>query len=266
MKADQALRASIDAAAVTVGWSLGGWRAVYLREMLLFRRKALRPGYVLSAMVVPLLYLVVFGFGLGRSVKVGGAPYLEFLLPGLVAMSAMNNSYSWAATTLNLHRLYFKTFQTLMQAPITPADIVVGEVLAASSKGLFAASLLVVPGVLMGALRVTPLFVAAVLLTCLAFAALGVIVGMLAKTHEDTATYNNFFIMPMAFLGGTFFPVNAVPPAFRFLFHLIPLTHATRLLRSPRLEGGAIASAALLALFAAGLFLAGVRMVARYDE
>jgi ABC-type polysaccharide/polyol phosphate export permease len=171
------------------------------------------------------------------------------------------------ATTLNLDRLYFKTFQTAMLAPITPLDIVVGEVLAGATKGSFAALLLVIPGALLpGGLHVTPLFVGALLLTCVAFAALGVIVGMLAKTHEDTATYNNFFITPMAFFGGTFFPVESLPGVLRPVMHLIPLTHATRLLRATRLDAAAAGSALVLALFAGGLFLAGVRMVSRYDE
>lgn len=271
MKGDEIAAVPIDGAVTSDerprAWWQAGWLAVYLREMLLFRRKVLRPGYVLSAMVVPVMYLVVFGFGLGRSVQVRGTSYLSFLLPGLVAMSAMTNSYSWVANSLNLHRLYFKTFQSLIQAPISPMGIMLGEVLSGATKGLFAALMLILPGLFLpGGLRVGPLFVGALLLTCFAFASLGVVVGMMVKTHEDAATYNNFFITPMAFFGGTFFPVEAAPAGLRAVMELIPLTHATRLLRATGLEGGVTLSVALLALFAAVLFLLGARMIARYDE
>ncbi|TAN35314.1 ABC transporter, partial [Patescibacteria group bacterium] len=85
--------------------------------MLLFRRKLLRLGYLFSAMVVPVIYLIAFGLGLGKSVRLSGYDYLTFLIPGLVAMSSMNNSYTWVASALNLNRLYFKTFQVFVQAP-----------------------------------------------------------------------------------------------------------------------------------------------------
>jgi len=116
------------------------WYPIYLKEMLLFKRKLFKLGYLFSAMVVPVIYLVAFGFGLGRSVQTGRGTYLDFLIPGLVAMSSMNNSYAWVASSLNLNRLYFKTFQVLVQAPISPFSIMIGEVLAGITKGLFAPS------------------------------------------------------------------------------------------------------------------------------
>ncbi|MCX7723614.1 MAG: ABC transporter, partial [Thermodesulfovibrio sp.] len=107
------------------------WYPVFLKEMLHFKRKLLRLGYIFSAMMAPIIYLVTFGLGLGKTVKLSeGTDYLTFLLPGLVAMSSMNNSYSWVASSLNLSRLYFKTFQVYIQSPIKPFSIMIGEVMA----------------------------------------------------------------------------------------------------------------------------------------
>jgi len=122
------------------------WYPVFLKEILHFRRKLLKLGYIFSAMVIPIIYLVAFGLGLGRRVNVGGMDYLSFLIPGLVAMSSMNNSYSWVASSLTLNRLYFKTFQIFIQAPIRPSAIMAGEVLAGMAKGLFASSLIIIVG------------------------------------------------------------------------------------------------------------------------
>ena len=91
-----------------------GWYPIFLREMLLFRRKLLKLGYLFSAMISPVIYLIAFGFGLGKSVQISGTGYLAFLIPGLVAMSSMNNSYTWVSSALNLNRLYFKTFQVFI--------------------------------------------------------------------------------------------------------------------------------------------------------
>ena len=187
-----------------------GWYPVFLREMLLFKHKLLRLGYVASAMVTPIIYLIAFGLGLGRNVNMEGTTYIAFLIPGLAAMTSMNNSYSWMASSLNLNRIYYKTFQILVQAPISPASILLGEVFSGMAKGLFASLLIIATGFLAApGFSVSLLFVTALLLNCFLFSSLGVIVGMRAVSHEDTSTYSNFFIMPMAFLSGTFFQVDA---------------------------------------------------------
>ena len=106
------------------------WYPIFLREMLLFRRQLLKISYLFSAMLIPIIYLLTFGLGLGRMVQIEGADYLSYLIPGLVAMTSMMNSYTWVANALNLNRLYFKNFQVFIQAPIRPSAIMVGEVLA----------------------------------------------------------------------------------------------------------------------------------------
>ena len=156
----------------------GDWYPIFLREMLLFRRKLLKIGYLFSAMLVPIIYLLTFGLGLGRSVQIQGSDYLTYLIPGLVAMSSMNNSYTWVASSLNLNRLYFKTFQVFIQAPIKSSSIMVGEVLAGMAKGLFASGLILIVGLIAAhSLFITPLFVLTLLLNCFLFASLGVITG-----------------------------------------------------------------------------------------
>ncbi|HSB51137.1 MAG TPA: ABC transporter permease [Dissulfurispiraceae bacterium] len=243
------------------------WYPVFLREMLLFRRKLLRAGYLFSAMVVPVIYLVTFGLGLGRNVTIHGTDYLTFLVLGLVAMSSMNNSYSWVASALTLNRLYFKTFQIFVQAPIRPVSLMTGEVLAGMVKGLFASSLIAAVGyVTSPSFSLSALVVFTVFLNCFVFASLGVISGMLAKSHEDTATYQNFFILPMAFFSGTFFPVDNLPGFLKFLVHIMPLTHTNVLVRKTALDGEAFTSMIVLAAFGAVFFCCGTILISRYRE
>ncbi len=243
------------------------WYPIFLREMLLFRRRLLRLGYLFSAMVVPIIYLFAFGLGLGSRVEMGGMDYLSYLIPGLVAMSSMNNSYTWVASNMNLNRLYFKTFQLFVQAPIHSSSIMVGEVLAGMVKGLFASALLIVVGLFSSSrFSITALFMVTLLLNCFLFASLGVITGMVSKSHEDTATYSNFFIMPMAFFSGTFFPVDRMPAVLKAVIYVLPLTHANIVIRKSALDPEGILSLLILIGYAAAFFLYGSARIRKYSE
>lgn len=243
------------------------WYPVFLREMLLFKRKLLKLGYLFSAMMVPIIYLVTFGLGLGRNVRMGGADYLTYLIPGLVAMSSMTNSYTWVASTLNLDRLYFKTFQITVQSPIRSSAIMIGHVLAGMVKGLFASGLILLVGFIAAkGFHITALFIVTLLLNGFMFASMGVIVGMVTKSHEDTSTYNNFFIMPMSFFSGTFFPVDRMPGFLKALISVLPLTHTNILIRKSALDAGGVVSLAVIITYAVIFFICGSRLIKRYSE
>ncbi|MDD5169079.1 MAG: ABC transporter permease [Syntrophales bacterium] len=243
------------------------WYPVFLKEILHFRRKLLKLGYLFSAMVVPIIYLIAFGFGLGGRVRVGDMDYLTFLIPGLVAMSSMNNSYTWVSSTLNLNRVYFKTFQIFVQAPIKPSSIMTGEVLAGMVKGLFASTLIMIVGFVASPhFSITRFFMTALLLNCFLFANLGVIIGMRTKSHEDTATYSNFLIMPMAFFCGTFFPVDRIPAFLKGVIYLLPLTHTNILIRKTTMDPEAWVSLAVMAVYALAFFIYGSKLIREYSE
>ena len=243
------------------------WFPVFYREILIFERRLLRLGYVVSAFLMPLLYLLAFGLGLGRQVNVSGGTYLNYLLPGLVAMSSMINSFTWVANGLTMGRLYFQTFQVYVQAPVSAADIVWGQVAAGVVRGLFSSLILLVLGVLIGSgLNLNLLFLLSLLVNCLLFAALGVVVGMRSKSHEDTANFSNFFIMPMAFFSGTFFPVHQMPWALQIIVSCLPLTHTNHLLRFPVWDLRALISLGVLAAYCAVSLVLAIFLVRRYSE
>lgn len=246
---------------------IGGTWAIFLREMLIFRKKFLRLGYLFSAMMMPLVYLAAFGLGLGRSVRIGDGDYLAFLIPGLVAMSSMNNSYNWVASALNLNRLYYKTFQVFVQAPVPASSILAGQILAGMIKGLFASLLIIVAGLISaGPAFISAPFLCALVLNCFLFASLGVITGMVTKSHEDTSTYTNFIITPMAFFSGTFFPIDALPAALRYLLAIMPLTHTNIVIRKASFDAEGLISLAVLAAYSIICFAFGSRLIRTYSE
>jgi Nod factor-specific ABC transporter NodJ protein len=244
------------------------WYPVFLKEMLHFKRKLLRMGYIFSAMMAPIIYLITFGVGLGRTVRLSeGTDYLTFLLPGLVAMSSMNNSYSWVASSLNLSRIYFKTFQVYIQSPVKPFSIMIGEVLAGMVKGLFASLLIIVVGfVVPSKFSINLIFVVTLLLNCFMFASLGVITGMITKSHEDTATYSNFFIMPMAFFSGTFFSIDRIPAIFKPMIYIMPLTHTNILIRKTFIDIEGLISLIVIIFYCFCFFIIGSTLMKKYSE
>ncbi len=243
------------------------WYPIFLREMLQFKKKLFRLGYIFTSMMVPLLYLLAFGLGLGRTVQVSGESYFNYLLPGLVAMSSMNNSYNWIASGLNLSRLYFKTFQILVQAPIASTSIITGYVISGMVRGLFASLMIILVGLLAGTgFHLSFIFVGTLLLNCFLFSNLGVIVGMITKNHEDTSTYANFFILPMVFFSGTFFPIDRMPTLLKGIILCLPLTHTNILIRKSFLDSQAWLAIVVMAAYAALFFIIGSRMIKNYSE
>ncbi|MEJ5348354.1 MAG: ABC transporter permease [Desulfosoma sp.] len=207
----------------------GAWAAVYLREILILRRRLFRQ--VLSWSVAPLLYLVAFGYGMGRHVHVQGSDYLEFLIPGLAAMTSMTQAFA-IGSEINIARFYWHIFEEFQAAPISHVDYVLGEVLAGVTRAMLAGLVIIGLGALFGVfLSYNILFWAAFILNSLVFSGLAVALAMLVKSHADQAFMSNFIITPMAFLGGTFFPLAHLPVWAQKMLQFLPITHATSAMR-----------------------------------
>ncbi len=211
-----------------------GWNAVYYREILILRRRFSR--MLASMSVSPLLYLIAFGYAMGGHVQVAGHTYTEFLIPGLVAMSSMTQAFG-IASEINIARFYWHIFEEFQASPISSAAYVTGEVLAGITRALMGVCVILTMGAIFGVfLSYTPLFWLAILLNSFTFASLAVALAMLVKSHADQAMINSFVITPMAFLGGTFFPVERLPVWAQKILFFLPLTHATRSIRSVAFE------------------------------
>jgi len=207
-----------------------GWSAVYLREFIILKRRL--PKLIPAWSVSPLLYLIAFGYAVGQHVNVGEHSYLEFLLPGLVAMAGMTQAFS-IASEINISRFYWHIFDEFQSAPISNLAYVVGEVAAGITRALMASSVILVLGALFGVvLSYNLLFWTALLLNCFVFSSLAVGCAMHVKSHADQTLLTNFIITPMAFLGGTFFPLSQLPQWGQKLLEVLPLTHAAHAVRA----------------------------------
>ncbi len=207
-----------------------GWTAVYLRELFILRRRLAK--LIPSWSVSPLLYLIAFGYAVGRHVAVGNHSYLEFLIPGLVAMASMTQAFA-ISSEINIARFYWYIFDEFQSAPISNLAYVLGEVLAGMTRAFLAGLVILILGACFGVvLSYNPLFWAALLLNSFVFASLAVGCAMNVRSHADQTLLTNFIITPMAFLGGTFFPLSQLPGWGQNLLQLLPLTHAAHAVRA----------------------------------
>ncbi len=236
------------------------WFPVYWRELLILRRRLLRQ--LASMSVAPVLYLLAFGVGMGRDVLVQGRPYLEFLIPGLIAMNTMMQSFA-IATEINVARFYWGIFEEFQAAPISDASYVLGETLAGITRALMSVLLILVIALAAGVrLSYNPYFWLAILLTAWFFAALAIALAMIVKSHADQALLTSFVITPMAFLSGTFFPLENMPAWLKHILRLLPLTPATEAIRTAAFgQTPRWAPYLILLVLGAGAFLLAVNFV-----
>jgi ABC-2 type transport system permease protein len=236
---------------------------IFWKDMLLIRKKPWK--FLASSMVTPILYLVTFGWGLGRGMSMAGGSYLDFVLPGLLALSAMNNSFGPVSTSVNVSKLYTKTIEEVLVSPVGPWSIALGRALSGTVRGIFSAFLLLIVGLVSGVhMILSPYIVLVLALTAFCFASAAVAAAIVAKSHEDMSNFNSFVIIPMSFLAGTFFSPDKMPEPFRSMILVYPLTHANILLRS--FARGAVPdviSVIILAAYAAFFFYLAGRMLKR---
>jgi len=247
--------------------SLKGAMPIFVREMQLFRNKLKRPTYVVSALVTPLMYMLVFGLGLGRQVHIADGSYLAFLIPGLMGMTAMNNAFNWVASAINFSRFYYRTWPLVILAPVTPLAIAAGNVAAGMARGIIATLLVGLAGLAVG-WRPQPTLVLplTLLIETACFSALGVLVGVKTRCSEEHMTYANFLITPMGFFCGTFFPLDNLPHWLACPMYLLPLTQANIALRQHGFSVETVVALSSLAALALVLLALAVRAVASYTE
>ena len=205
------------------------------RDWVVLRRRMKK--FILSRLVTPVLYLVAFGWGLGRSITPESGTYLDFLVPGIIALNTMNVSYM-SATTVHAEKIYHKSLENYLTAPIEPAAFVIGKILSAVIRSFISTGLILIIAVIFDAklnflfdFGLVTEFFTVIFLNSAIFACVGFCAAMYVKTFEELSQVNTYFLMPMSFLCGTFFSTAQLPDFLRIFIELLPLTHTSEMLR-----------------------------------
>jgi ABC-2 type transport system permease protein len=238
---------------------LRGLWAITLKDL---RTYYLKPPNISWGILFPVAFVLAFALRSPGDVR--------SLVPGLLALTVLFGTTSMEAIVIVFERR-IGSLERLLLAPMRLPALLAGKLLSGMVFGLTVALVvLVVALAVYGAGSVHwPLLVLALLLAAAAFSALGALVSVAVKEVFEAQTLANFIRFPMMFLGGVFVPVEALPRSLQVVARALPLTYAVEALRTA-LAGGPFGHAALdlavLAAFAALLFVLAVRILARRLE
>ncbi|MFG1347151.1 ABC transporter permease [Xanthobacter autotrophicus DSM 431] len=200
-------------------------RAIYMFEMNRLKRTLGQS--VVSPVLSTSLYFVVFGSAIGgRMAEVGGVPYGAFIVPGLMMLTLLNQSISNAAFAIYFPR-FTGTIYELLSAPVSPFEIVAGYVGAAATKSVILGLIILATASLFVPLELRhPVWMLSFLvLTAVTFSLFGFIIGIWADGFERLQMIPLLVITPLTFLGGTFYSLDMLPPAWRTVTLFNPVVY-----------------------------------------
>lgn len=204
---------------------------LWWREMRQMFRRPLR---ILSMLLQPLMWLVIFGLGLGRGlgIEINGVPYVLFILPGILGMKMLYSAARGGGSILRDRQAGF--LKEVFVAPVGRVGILLGVAFGTVSRAVLQGLLLIGAGYLVG-LRLTPMQLG-LLVVMMTLVGLGLVMLAiaLAWVSEDANTFgsaSNFVIFPLFLLSGAVFPLEKLPEWLLFVVKLNPLTYAVDALR-----------------------------------
>jgi lipooligosaccharide transport system permease protein len=206
---------------------------VWQRNYLVWKKLAIPS--ILGNLADPMLYMLGLGYGLGSLLpEVGGMPYLPFLAAGTVAYSTMNAA-TFEVLYSSFSRMHVqRTWDAILNTPMTLDDILLGELTWAVSKSLLSglAILAVIWGLgLYGNFWLTLAIIPVVALVGFCFGGMGLVMNAVSPSYDFFLYYFTLVITPMVLLCGVFFPVSQLPPLLQSVSAWLPLTHAIDLAR-----------------------------------
>ena len=204
------------------------WRAVwaiYRFEMARTRRTILQS--IISPVISTSLYFVVFGSAIGSRIQtVEGVGYGSFIVPGLIMLSLLQQSVSNASFGIYFPK-FIGTIYEVLSAPISFIEIVMGYVGAAATKSLMLGLIILATASLIVPLTIAhpAIMLAFMVLTAVSFALLGFIIGIWADNFEKLQLVPLLVITPLVFLGGSFYSVSMLPPAWQMVTYFNPVLY-----------------------------------------
>ena len=199
-----------------------GLKTLYLREVMRFWKVWMQT--VLAPVVTTLLYMMIFVVAMrGARPAVEGVPFAQFVGPGLIMMSLLNNAFANSSSSLVQAKL-MGTAVDFLTPPLSPAELAVGFTLGAVTRGVLVGmvtALTVWPFARFGVAEPWAVLYFSVMASVV-MALVGVAAGLAAEKFDHLAAVTNFIVMPMTFLSGTFYRVTNLPAPFNTISKFNP--------------------------------------------
>ena len=217
---------------------LGTWVIAY-RELLRFVQERSR---FLSSFAMPLLFLVIFGAGFSRTIgtMTPGVDFVQFIFPGIIAMTVLMNSVMSGLSVVWDREFGF--LKEILVAPLGRTGIVLGKAVGSATVAVMQGAVMLLLAPLVG-VKVTPLLaiqlVPVLVIISVSLSGLGVLVASRMRSQQGFQLIVQLIIFPLIFLSGVFFPVNNVPTWLEVFSKANPLTYGVDAIRQLFLAGSA---------------------------
>ncbi len=235
------------------------WKREVLRFLKVFKQTIIPP------IVSNLIFLFIFGFSLGSRIKeVEGASYISFIIPGLILMAIINNSYQNTSSSLYISRSRSHIEEVLV-SPLSYFEMVLAYTLGGMTRGIIVgvSSLLIISLFVSVSISHVLLFIYLMVVVSAIFSSTGLIIGLWAEQWDHISVLTSFVITPLTFFGGVFHSVKMLPSVFEKISLLNPLFYMIDAFRysmndssgGPLLAGILITSALAVVLFLVTVYL-----------
>lgn len=207
------------------GFNIHAIGAIYKFELHRFARTLLTGLFVPA--ITTSLYFIVFGSAIGsRMTEVDGVPYGAFIVPGLIMLSMFTESIFNASFGIYMPK-WSGTIYELLSAPVSPLETVIGYVGAAATKSMIIGLVILATAHLFVAVPIAHPFamIGFMALIAVSFCLFGFILGIWAKSFEQLQIIPMLVVMPMTFLGGAFYSIDMLPPAWRVVTLFNPIVY-----------------------------------------
>jgi ABC-2 type transport system permease protein len=179
------------------------------------------------------LYFVIFGALVGSRIgEMGGFSYMEFIVPGLIMMSVITNSYSNVASSF-FSAKFQRNVEELLVAPVPNYIIVLGYVGGGVARGILVGLIVSLLSLFFVDIKVHHLFIlmSTVVLTATLFSLAGLINAIYAKTFDDISIIPTFVLTPLTYLGGVFYSLSLLPEFWQYVSKVNPIVYMVNAFR-----------------------------------
>jgi ABC-2 type transport system permease protein len=200
-------------------------KAIYIFEMARTWRTLMQS--IASPVLSTSLYFIVFGSAIGsRMAEIDGISYGAFIVPGLIMLSILTESISNASFGIYMPK-YTGTIYELLSAPISAVETLIGYVGAAATKSIILGSIILMTARLFVTFTIVhPVWMIAFLaLTAITFSLFGFIIGIWADSFQKLQVVPLMIVTPLAFLGGSFYSINMLPPPWQSIALFNPVVY-----------------------------------------
>lgn len=234
------------------------------REIRRFMR--IWPQTLLPPAITMSLYFVIFGNLIGSRIgEMGGFGYMEFIVPGLIMMSVITNSYNNVASSFYSAK-YQRNVEEMLVSPMPNWIILTGFIIGGMARGIIVGFIVTLLSLFFTELQVYNIFIIliVILMTSTLFATGGFINAMLANSFDDISIVPTFILTPLTYLGGVFYSISLLPTFWQGVSQLNPVLYMVNTFRYGILGASDINiyySFAIILFFTISLFLIALNML-----